>query len=103
MEMKVIWAESARIQLENIFHYYQENANTETSGKIVKRITNRTIQLESNPESGPLEPLLKARKFKYRYLVESNYKIIYRIEKNYIFIVSVFDCRQNPVKIKKEL
>jgi toxin ParE1/3/4 len=101
MEMKVIWAESARIQIENIFQYYKENVNTETSRKVVERIIDRTIQLELFAESGTIEPLLKSRKFKYRYLVEGNYKIIYRIEKNYVFVVNVFDCRQNPVKIKK--
>ncbi len=103
MEIKVIWAESARIQLENIFEYYKEKVNSESSEKIVTSIIDRTIQLESFPESGPLEPLLKTRSYKYRYLVEGNYKIIYRIEKNYVFVVSVFDCRQNPIKIKKTL
>jgi len=81
MEIKVIWAESARIQLVNIFEYYKEKVNSETSEKIVTSIIDRTIQLESFPESGPLEPLLKTSIYKYRYLVEGNYKIIYRIEK----------------------
>jgi plasmid stabilization system protein ParE len=80
MEMKVIWAEFARTQLENIFDYYKEKVNSETSRRIVERLIDRTIQLETFPESGPLEPLLKGRKLKYRYLVEGNYKIIYRIE-----------------------
>jgi hypothetical protein len=37
----------------------------------------------------------------FRYLVESNYKIIYWKEDEIITIASVFDCRQNPEKIKK--
>lgn len=87
----------------NIFKYYKEKVNSETSGRIISQIIDRTIQLESFPESGALEPLLKKSNFKYRYLVEGNYKIIYRIEKNYVFVVSVFDCRQNPAKIKKTM
>jgi hypothetical protein len=37
----------------------------------------------------------------FRYLVESNYKIIYWKEDEIITIASVFDCRQNPEKSKK--
>lgn len=36
----------------------------------------------------------------FRYLVESNFKIIYWIENNKITIASVFDCRQNPENMK---
>jgi len=43
MEIKVIWAESARIQLVNIFEYYKEKVNSETSEKIVTSIIDRTI------------------------------------------------------------
>jgi toxin ParE1/3/4 len=44
--------------------------------------------------------MLSERKFEYRYLVQGNYKIIYRIEGNYIRIAVVFDTRQNPEKLK---
>ena len=66
----------------------------------LKGFIDRTIQLEKHPSSGQRELLLANRKFDYRYLVESNYKIIYWIEDNYIKIASVFDCRQNSGKIK---
>jgi hypothetical protein len=57
--------------------------------------------LESNPFSGPKEELLIDYPEEFRYLVESNYKIIYWKKDNLITIASVFDCRQNPDKIKK--
>jgi len=44
--------------------------------------------------------LLKRETDIYRYLVEGNYKIIYRIKDESIVVDSVFDCRQNPVKMK---
>jgi hypothetical protein len=57
--------------------------------------------LESNPFSGPKEELLSHYPEEFRYLVESNFKIIYWKNDNLITIASVFDCRQNPDKIKK--
>jgi toxin ParE1/3/4 len=100
MELRVFWTNTARFQLEDIFNYYKFKASIRVARKLVKQIIERTIQLEKNPESGPKEPLLTDRKFEYRYLVEGNYKIIYWIEDNYIKVATVFDCRQNPEKIK---
>ena len=100
MELRVFWTDTARFQLEDIFDYYKNAASLKVARKLVKQIIDRTIQLEQKPISGPKEPLLTDRKFEYRYLVEGNYKIIYWIENNYIKIATVFDCRQNPEKMK---
>lgn len=100
MELRVFWTETARLQLEDIFEYYNSRAGLSTARNLVKQIIDRTIQLERNPHSGQIEPLLSDRKFEYRYLVQGNYKIIYRIEGNYIRIAMVFDTRQNPEKLK---
>ncbi len=100
MELIVFWTDTARFQLEDIFNYYKDTANIRVARKLVKQIIDRTIQLEKNPDSGPKEPLLSNRKFDYRYLVEGNYKIIYWQQDNYIKIATVFDCRQNPEKMK---
>jgi len=100
MELRVFWTDTARFQLEEIFDYYKDKTSVNVARKLVKQIIYRTIQLEKNPNSGQKEPLLSDRKFEYRYLVEGNYKIIYWIEDNYIKVAAVFDCRQNPEKMK---
>lgn len=100
MELRVFWTDTARFQLEDIFNYYKEKAGIRVAGKLVKQIIDRTIQLEKNPNSGPKEPLLSGRHFEYRYLVEGNYKIIFWRQDNYIKIATIFDCRQNPGKMK---
>ncbi len=100
MELRVFWTDTARFQLEDIFNYYKDKASLKIARKLVTQIINRTIQLENNPNSGSKEPLLSARKFEYRYLVEGNYKIIYWKEDSYINIATIFDCRQNPEKLE---
>jgi plasmid stabilization system protein ParE len=101
MELKVFWTETALNQLRDIFDYYKVKASHKVARNIVRKIVNRTIQLERSPRSGQKEPLLESRKFEYRYLVEGNYKIIYWIEDNYVKIATVFDSRQNPEKLAK--
>lgn len=100
MDLKVFWTEIAIEKLEDIFVYYKINASNEIAHSIVGKIVEATNRLETQPLIGQTEPLLKERQNNYRYIVESNYKIIYWIEKPYVKIATVFDCRQNPIKMK---
>lgn len=101
MEIRIEWSEQSERQLKDIFDYYSFEVNPRIAKKIINRILNRVSILESNPSAGPKEELLSDYPEEFRYLVESNYKIIYWHKENLITIASVFDCRQNPEKIKK--
>jgi len=101
MDLKVIWTDNARYQLEDIFDYYKSKESINTAKKLVGKIVDRTITLAKNSTVGQREELLAEREFEYRYLVEGNYKIIYWIEGVYVKIASIFDCRQNPNKLQK--
>ena len=98
---KVIWTNSAIEKLEGIFEYYKTGSNLTDAKNIVNRIVDKTILLESHPEIGQIEELLIGRREEYRSLIEGNYKIIYWIDGSYVRIATVFDCRQNPKKIKR--
>ena len=99
MQYKVIWANRALKDLELISGYYAQ-VSIKTCNKIITGILKRTRQLESFPESGQIYEALQETKFTYRRLVENNYLIIYRIEKNIIYIAAVFDSRQEPAKLR---
>ena len=99
--MRIEWSELSERQLRDIFEYYSFEVSSKIARKIVNRIIDKVSVLESNPLAGAKEELLSNYPEDYRYLVESNYKIIYWKKENLITIASVFDCRQNPTKIKK--
>lgn len=101
MEVRVLWTDFALSQLEDIYDYYKIKASPRIAKKLVKTLVEETIVLESNPLIGVKEPLLSDRPYECRFLVKNNYKIIYRFNENLIRIISVFDCRQNPMKIEK--
>jgi len=101
MEIKVFWTETALNNLEDIFEYYKYKASVRVARKLVKGLVKSTLKLQESPQIGRMEELLADRKFEYRFLVVGNYKIIYWIEESYIKIATIFDCRQNPEKIKK--
>ncbi len=100
MEIEIEWSELATKQLNDIYDYYSFKAGTSIAKKIVNKIIDRVEILHKNPLSGPSEELLNELPEDFRYLVESNYKIVYWKEGEKITIASVFDCRQNPEKIK---
>ena len=101
MEYKVIWTNRALKDLELISDYYID-ISIKTSEKIITGILKRTRQLETFPESGQKYESLQKTRFAYKRIVEGNYLIIYRIEKNIIYIATVFDSRQEPTKLKLE-
>jgi len=100
MEIRIKWSEHSEIQLKNIFDYYSFEVSSRIARKIVDQIIDRVSILERNPFAGQKEELLSDYPEDFRYLVEGNYKIIYWKNENLITIASVFDCRQNPVKIQ---
>ena len=100
MGLKVYWTETAIYRLEDIFDYYKINAGVDVARKIVDSIIDSTVNLETQPRIGQTEELLKDRKLEYRYLVTGNYKIIYWVDEPFVKIATVFDCRQNPIKMK---
>ena len=100
MEIRIKWSELSKRQLNDIYDYYSLKVSPRIARNIINRIIERVSILETNPFAGSKEELLKEYPKDFRYLVESNYKIIYWEKENLITIASVFDSRQNPGKMK---
>lgn len=100
MEVEIEWSDLAKQDLVVIFDYYAKEANFLVAQKLTSSLVEASLSLKKTPRLGVKEPLFSKRKEEYRYLVEGNYKIIYFIIDNKITISQVFDCRQNPTKMK---
>jgi len=97
--MKVIWTDFASHSLFEIYNYYKEAASENVAKRIKLKIFTATRQLIKLPLSGQIETSLQKLGEDHRYLVEGNYKIIYKRIKEGILITDVFDTRQDPGKI----
>ncbi len=100
MEIRIEWYELAERQLKDISDFNVFEVSLGIARKIINRIINSVSKLYINSLAGQEEEILSDYREDFRYLVESNYKIIYWKKENLITIASVFDCRQNPEKIK---
>ena len=105
MALKVYWTDFSKGELRLIFDYYNEKASLKIARKLVLELTQEVIKLQNQPYIGPKEQLLIDKVQEFRYLVQRNYKIIYWVNtnKNRIEINDVFDTRQNPVKIDRNI
>ena len=99
--MKVLWTKSALASLYNIYTYHKDNVSIAIACRIRDNIITSAGQLEEHFHIGQIEELLKDMEGGHRYIVKDNYKIIYKIHTNKVYITDVFDTRQNPDKIKE--
>ena len=103
MDLEVFWTHFAKRELRQIFDYHKEKASLTIARKVAKGIYRATLRLAKKPEIGQKEELLADRPEGFRYLIHTNYKIIYWInaKSNRVEIIDVFDTRQNPIKIQR--
>jgi len=83
---------------------YFKDINPEVSKNIYMKIKGRINSLVEFPEKGSLVPELEKQGFlKYRQLIEGNYRIIYSILEDSVFIHLIVDSRRNleTILIKK--
>lgn len=60
----------------------------------------RADSLVLNPYKGQLEDYLNHLKLDHRRIIEGHFKIVYRVEKKFIYVTDFFDSRQDPSKMK---
>jgi len=97
--MKIIWSDFSADMLAEIFNYYKENTSYAVAKKIKTNIFKATKQLIKYPASGQIEESLKHLREEHRYLIENNYKIVYKQVNEGVLITDIFDTRQDPTKI----
>jgi plasmid stabilization system protein ParE len=97
--INVIWSNEALTDMEIIYDFLAEKSQL-AAQRIIENLLARTIQLEAFPESGAIDERLSRKGKSYRYLVEGNYKIIYRYQEGQaVFVEIVYDTRYDPDKI----
>lgn len=98
--MKLVYTEQALISLEEALEFIASKVSYEKLIEIRDKILDTADTLMEQPLAGQREYLLEHLELGHRRLVEGHYKIIYRVENEYIYITDIFDSRQDPIKMK---
>lgn len=97
------WTAKAKEDLKEITKYYKKEISINMAHKKVKDLKHYADLLADNPLLGFYEQALSLESQGFRSLVHEHYKIIYFIEDDIIYISAIFDCRQNPDKLRTSI
>ncbi len=100
--MKVFLSELAENKLLKLNDFLLENWNLRVRNDFIKKLTSKIDQISKQPES-----CLQSSEFKglFKCVVTKQTTFYYRInfEREEIEIITVFDTRQNPDKLEKDI
>ena len=93
---KIILSDLAKYDLYNIVSYLS-SAESLTTAKYVERgILSEMKRLVHFPEAYPKDEYATTDAHPIRFIIKWNYKILYYIEANYVYIIGIFHTAQNP-------
>lgn len=93
---EVVFSERALKELEEISLYLKHKFSLKTKNEFVNKVERLVLQLQKTPELFPKSELNNYHKA----VIVKQVSIFYRFDDRNIYIISVFDTRQNPKKIK---
>ena len=100
--MKVFLSELAENKLLKLNDFLLENWSLKVRNDFIKKLTSKIDQLSEQPESCP-----ESLEFKglFKCVVTKQTTLFYRInfDRKEIEIITVFDTRQNPDKLEKDI
>lgn len=89
--MRIIWSPLAVDRASEIADYISRDKPA-AAEKWVNTVFSKVEKLKSSPEIGRIVP--EINDIRFRELIYGNYRIIYRIEKNQISILTIRHCKQ---------
>lgn len=100
--MKIYLSELAENKLLKLNKYLLENCNLKVRNNFIKSLTSKIVQISKQPES-----CIQSSEFKnlFKCVVTKQTYFYYRVnfDKEEIEIITVFDTRQNPNKLEKDI
>jgi len=100
MKKKIVWSQDASDDLIDIVTYIKEKSGKNIANEIYQRIISHVEKIDDFPETGRVVPeLLSIGVIDIREIIETPWRIMYRITSNKIQIISVIDGRRNVEEI----
>jgi len=97
--MRLIYSSEAVKALRGIYEFLRRK-NERAAAVIHNEILDKAEILSSFPQMAPIDPVMEGGIYR-SLIVHRIYKVIYRIEEQIVFIVDIWDCRQDPKTLKK--
>ena len=93
----IIWSPNAIVSIQDVYDYIHRQS-PQNASLVISELFNLGDKLNLFPEKNPIEPLFNSNEI--RFFPKWNFKIVYRIELNRIYILDIFSTLQNPRNYK---
>lgn len=93
---KVLWTKEANENLSKVIKYLEENWTEKEIKKFLTKLDKHISLIRTQPDSFPKSNNYNVR----RSVLTKQITLYYSISQETLFIVSIFDNRQNPKKLK---
>lgn len=90
----VVWSEESYVSLQLIYDYIFKDS-PQNAEKVVNTMLNLGDSLNIHPEKYPIDPVFKDSSI--RFFPKWNFKIVYKIEKQRIFIINIYSTRKGKL------
>jgi plasmid stabilization system protein ParE len=100
MSRKVKISKTAERKLEEFFDYLLKKWSVKVKSDFIKKLDKSVDFIKSNPKTFPE---VQKNTGLYKCVITKQTTLYYRFNSKTIFIVTVFDTRQNPSKLKKSM
>ena len=100
MKRVVIISKTAEKKIDKLFEYLVENWNQKVKSDFVKKLDKSILNIQSYPEGFPES---KVKLGLHKCVVTKQTTLFYRFDSKRIVIVTIFDTRQNPDNLSKDL
>lgn len=102
--MKSILSEQAKKEIRQTAKYIGKEFGKIRRDEFMQEIRKARRLIESNPNIGPVEPLLTELPGMYRgYVMNRLNKLVYRVSGDTIYIADFWDVRRNPQSLSAQV
>jgi toxin ParE1/3/4 len=98
--VKLLYTEQALDSLQECLDFLSAGVPPGKIQEIRDRIIAKADKLLESPFTGQRDEYLAHLGLEHRRIIEGNYKIIYRVTGEIIYITDIFDTRQDPSEMK---
>ena len=95
--MRVVWNKYAIMRRDQIAEYIRERFGADRRKRFLQEVRQATRMLKQFPNLGILDPLFAECQKPYRSIIVGGLsKMVYTVSDETIYIVALWDCRQEP-------
>jgi len=98
MAYKIVWSKRSQREFDNIVKYLLENWSQHVFSNFLSEVDDKVILISDSHEIGTI---VKKNRNKRSIIITPHTRLYYKIGKEKITIITLFDTRQNPKKLKK--